>query len=570
MTTLATTPQSPRKLPPVLGRLLSGTFWLALRTPLQVVFALWTIPLILNAIGPTMMGAFWFAWGFGFFQMLFEFGMSSALQRQVAESWAKGDREGVDRAIACGMNFYAAMTLVQVAALLALAYGALPYSEWSLDSAAQRMVVKLFRNQALAASLFATGMDVPGVEFATDLASYALIIKLFWLQALTAPFYGLSTVVSSVLQAARRYDFLPRLELAVVTLRFLLLWAGVRAGVDFFSIVVAQTLSQIGLIIIPAIWVMVRELGHAPHFRGAGLSDYRALVHISFYMFLIQLSVVLADRVDTAILGFALTDPGPASAAYQVVSKPFMLIRQSGWTLAYMVMPAVASLLAARDERALDRVKYDGTRLHIGALLPVALLAGIHAAPFLTLWVGDKLGYDAAAVAPLLRLFLIATIPLVLSVPVQVAFGMNKPEVIALAALAGSLVNLPLSYYLTLKLNSMSGVIWGTVLTTLFSNLLVPGMYVFRALDIRPRAVLVRTLSAPAAGAVALVLVSLALRAFYPLHPDPKGGPALLRWLPLVSHLTVGSLAYVAGYLAVPAGRADFMEITGKLRLRAG
>ena len=56
--------------------------------------------------------------------------------------------------------------------------------------------------------------------------SYRLIVKLLWLQVVTAPCYGLSTVVSSVLQAARRYDFIPRLELAIVVLRFVILWAG--------------------------------------------------------------------------------------------------------------------------------------------------------------------------------------------------------------------------------------------------------------------------------------------------------------------------------------------------------
>ena len=68
-------------------------------------------------------------------------------------------------------------------------------------------------------------------------------------------------------------------------------------------------------------------------------------MHISFYMFLIQLSVVLADKIDTTILGFALADPGQANAVYDVVSKPFLQIRQTGWMLAYMVMPAVASLV---------------------------------------------------------------------------------------------------------------------------------------------------------------------------------------------------------------------------------
>jgi Na+-driven multidrug efflux pump len=533
-TAAATTPQAARKMPPVLPRLFSGTIWLALKTPLQAVFALWTVPLVLQAVGPDQLGAFGFAWGFGFFQFLLEFGMSSALQRQVSESWTQGDRQGVDRAVACGVNFYAAMALVQAAALLAVAYVALPYTS--------------FRGE-----------------------SYRLVVKLLWLQALTAPCYGMSVVVSSVLQAARRYGFVPKLELVVVTARFAVLYAGVNAGVDFFTVVAAQTALQVTLTLGPALWVMTRELGHRPHFRGARRSDYAALLKISFYMFLVQLSVVLADKIDTTVLGFALADPGPALAAYQVVSKPFLQVRQTGWMLAYMVMPAVASLAAARDARGLDRIKYDGTRLHFAAVLPVALLAWSYAPPFLTLWVGDRLGYDAALEAPRLRLFLVAAIPLILSVPVQAAFGVNRPQVVALAALGGSLVNLPLSLFLTWKLQNVSGVIWGTVLTTLFSNLLIPGVSVFRALGIRLSEFARRTLVPPLAGGLALLLTAWWAQQFWPLRPDPSGGAgvSLMKWLPLVAHVLLGCAGYAAGYLATPAGRRDLAEISGKFLRRS-
>ena len=97
-----------RALPPVLSGLLSGTFWLALRVPLQVVFSLWTTRLVLESVGADQWGAYRFAWGFGFFQFLFRFGASSALQRQISEAWTRGDHDGVDRSIACGMTFYSA------------------------------------------------------------------------------------------------------------------------------------------------------------------------------------------------------------------------------------------------------------------------------------------------------------------------------------------------------------------------------------------------------------------------------------------------------------------------------
>jgi Na+-driven multidrug efflux pump len=505
---------------------LSGTLWLALRVPLQIVLALWTSRLIVEAIGDRAFGAYGFAWGFGFFQFLFEFGASSALQRSISDAWTRGDREGVDRCIACGMNFYAAVAALQIVALWVVAYWALPH----------------------------TGLQS---------SSYPLVIKLLWLQIVMAPCFGLSMVVSSVLQAARRYDFVPRFEVASTILRFVVLLVGLKSGFDFFWVVVAQVVIQTVLGIGPALWVMVRELGHVPHFRGARWIDYKMLGHFSFYIALIQISVVLADKVDTTVLGFVRAhDAEPSIAVYQFVSKPFLQLRQTGWMLAYLVMPAVASLVAARDERGLDRIKYDGSRLHIAALLPAGLLAWIYSAPFLSLWIGNQLGYDGGNVAPLMRLFLVAAIPLVLSVPVQMSIGMNQVKVIALAALVGSLVNLPVSCFLAARLG-VEGVIWGTILTTLFSNLLVPGFYVFRVLKIEPGLYLSRTLNAPLAGGCALIAVTWLLRLVVPVYYP--GDTIWIRALPLIGHLTAGSIAYIGGYLLTPTGRGDLLEIMAKL-----
>src|SRR5271168_4763326 len=121
-------------LPPILGRLLAGTFWLALRVPLQAVIALWTTRLVVESIGQDQNGAYKFAWGFGFFQFLFEFGASSALQRQISDAWTRGDKGAVDRSIACGMTFYTGVAFLQMAALLAVGYWALPTSSWTGES----------------------------------------------------------------------------------------------------------------------------------------------------------------------------------------------------------------------------------------------------------------------------------------------------------------------------------------------------------------------------------------------------------------------------------------------------
>ena len=422
-----------RVLPPILGRLLSGTFWLALRVPLQVVFSLWTTRLVLESVGDVQWGAYRFAWGFGFFQFLFEFGASSALQRQISDAWTRGDHEGVDRSIACGMTFYTAVAVLQIAALLGVAYWALPWT-------------------------------------AFEGKSYELIVKLLWLQVATAPCYGYSVLVSSVLQAARRYDFIPRLELFSTIVRFVVLATGLKSGVDFFVVVAAQTAIQIGIGFIPGLWVMVRDLGHRPHFGGAP-------------------SLRLQIAVELQFLHLAHSDQRGAC-------------RQGGYKCAgvHSGRSGPGEYDLRRGEQAVSAASADGldARLHghaggrqpgrgerhssarpgqvrrypapYGGALAGRPLAWIYAGPFLSLWIGNRLGYDAGNLAYLMRFFLLAAIPLVFSVLVQVSIGLNKIKVIALSALAGSAVNLPISCYLTARLGSVSGVIWGTVITTLFSK----------------------------------------------------------------------------------------------------
>ncbi len=512
-------------MPSVLDRLWRGTFWLALKSPLQVIIAFWSVPLIQHAIGAEANGAYVFAWGFGFIQFLLEFGMGSALQRQVSHAWTIGDRAQVNRLVVCGIAFYGIMALVQMVILLCIAYFGLP----------------------------------PRFQG----ASLRLIVGLLWVQALSAPFYGLLTVVSSVLLAGGRYAILPMLDLLILVLRFVILIMGLRTGVDFLTIIEAQMIVLLGGMLIPALWVMIHELRCVPVFTVPRARIMRGYFRSDSTCFLMQLSVVLADKVDTTILGYALpdTNPGPAITVYQNVSKPFFQIRQTAWTMAYLVVPVVARLAAARDSRSLDQLKYDGTRFLVGLLLPVALLAGLYAEPFLNLWVGPRY----VPYAPLLRLFLVAALPMVLSVLTQMAIGMGKIKVVALAPLVGSLVNLPLSYYLTTRLG-VSGVIWGTVLTTLFSNMLIPGVYLFRLLEIPLSTFLVRTLRTPLTAVLFLVPAAWICRAIVP--PAPIGTTALARSLPLVLNLVVGTAAYVLGYAATPQGRADLAALARHFRIR--
>jgi hypothetical protein len=91
-------------------------------------------------------------------------------------------------------------------------------------------------------------------------------------------------------------------------------------------------------------------------------------------------------------------------------------------------------------------------------------------------------------------------------------------------------------------------------------------VYVFRVLGVNPATFLTRTLGAPLAGAAALVAATGIAGLWLPI--PPYGSPTAARLVPLLVHLTLGSVAYAAGYLAVPTGRGDLVSLAGKLRAR--
>ena len=195
----------------------------------------------------TLMGAYGFAWGFGFFQFLLEFGMSSALQRQISETLDAGRPRGGRPGDRLRDDLLRRVAVVQVAALLAVA--ALRPAR---HSGSARRIVPPDRPAPLA-----PGGDGPLLR-AHRRSSPASSRR----RGGTTSSRGWSSGSSSSGSWS--------------------CWAGLTAGVDFFRDRGWRRRSlQIGLSLGPALWVMVRELGHVPHFRGARRDDYTGLVRTS-------------------------------------------------------------------------------------------------------------------------------------------------------------------------------------------------------------------------------------------------------------------------------------------------
>ena len=101
----------------------------------------------------------------------------------------------------------------------------------------------------------------------------------------------------------------------------------------------------------------------------------------------------------------------------------------------------------------------------------------------------------------------------------------------------------------------------------MFSNLLVPGIYVFRELQIDPRTFLKRTLCAPLAGGLALVAATWALRALLPVTY-----PGTIALVALDAARRAPERRYAGVHRRVSADAAsvglDAIELAGKLLRR--
>jgi hypothetical protein len=106
----------------------------------------------------------------------------------------------------------------------------------------------------------------------------------------------------------------------------------------------------------------------------------------------------------------------------------------------------------------------------------------------------------------------------------------------------------------------------GTVLTTLVTNLLIPGVYLFRLLEIRLSTFVTRTLGPPMAGAALLMPVAWVCSTIVP--PEPTGTTLISRSAALVLNLSLCVVAYLLGYLAVARGRSDLVAFVRQIRQR--
>lgn len=412
-----------------------------LNTATTIVVALVVTPILARALGQTEFGVWVLVSTTVAYLELMEFGFAATTIKYVAEYHALGQPQRVRQAIAT--------------------------SFWILAIPGWAVLVL----GVVLAAIFPLVFDV-----SSEVAAAARILILMQAVGLAASIP--SDTFGGVLSALQRFDLLNTTLILVMVLQAVA-WVLVLAGGGGLIALglVAEVLSLSGQL---ARYFLCRRL-----VPGMSLSRRlfdRALVKpfagLSVWFAMRDVARVVIFRLDAVVVGLVVGVP--AAGVYAAGQKLALMAERLTFATMTMFFPHAAKLAADKDEEALRRTIFSGTRISLAVAGPLAVTLGVLSGPAIRAWVGSPF----AAAAPVV-VFLAATTALraVNQTGLMAMHGMGKARVPAIIFSVEAAGNLALSLGLG-KLMGIPGVALATLVAAVVTQfgLLLP--YVCRELDL--------------------------------------------------------------------------------------
>ena len=401
-----------------------ATNYLRFAVSMVVVFLM--TPYIIGQLGMDLFGLWSLIFAvIGIFGLM-DFGFATAAVKTVAETAGAGDDAGRNRALASLLMVYTVIGLLSLVLVMTLSA---PATGW---------------------------FDL------TD-SQLGVFLPVFWLLGIAVSLNFPASLFKAALSGAGRMHIVNAVELVMVLVNAGLIYVLLQAGYGITGLAVSTALTMVGtsLVLIPLAY---RRLpGFSLHWRLMSLQNIRPLLSFSVYAFMANVALLVTLRLDPVVIKLFL--PLSAVALYAVAAKvseySFLLNKQFSNAL----MPLVSQLHGRGDTAAIRRIMTDGTRFLLALAVPGIALLFFYAPEFIHLW----LGADFAESAGLLRILLLALIPVTLQLNAANILGMTgQHRFLAFGMVASAALNLLLSVALIAVLG-----ITGAALGTLAAVLLV-------------------------------------------------------------------------------------------------
>jgi O-antigen/teichoic acid export membrane protein len=397
-----------------------------LRFAVSMMVVLMMTPYIIDQLGMEMFGLWSLIFAvIGIFGLM-DFGFATAAVKAVAEATGSHDTNGRNRALASLLMVY---TLIGLLSLILV---------------------------------FTLGGPVAGGFDLTDSEQNAFL-PVFWLLGLAVSLNFPASLFKAALSGAGRMHVVNAVELLMVLVNAGLIYTLLQAGYGITGLAISTAATMLGtsLALIPLAYRLLP--GFSLHWNLVSLHNIRPLLSFSVYAFMANIAVLTTLRLDLVVIKLFL--PLSAVALYAVAAKiseyTFLLNKQFSNAL----MPLVSQLHSRGDSSAVRRIMTDGTRLLLALAVPGIGMLYFYAPELIHLW----LGTEFADSATLLRILLLALVPMTLQLNAANILGMTgQHRFLAIAMLVSAALNL----LLTVLLINIFG-IHGAALGTLAAVLLV-------------------------------------------------------------------------------------------------
>lgn len=429
-------------------RALLGTIGNAFSKGIQCLVLLISVPLAISYLGSERYGI-WTTitslvtmWGFS------DLGLSQGLINVVSEANGRQDKKTIQRAIASA-TFLIAMVALTLGVCFAIAYPHLPWIS----------ILKAKSPQAMSEAAPAAGMFV--LLFLVSLPMNTAGCAQFGLQeSAVNAFWSAVASASTLVGLLIAYHFKAPLQYLVLGWSGAALLSRLLQAIQFFGI------SHRDLI---------------PGVRDFDWNLAKRLLKIGFLFMIISMSVAIGCTSDSLVLTQVI---GPAAVTqYSVVYKLFSLAIVLTSTILVPLWPAYGEAASRGDIHWVQRTLWRSSILTfclIAAACGVLMICGKW---ILHLWVGDTVHPTIFLLLPFALYAIVNGMHLPISL-VLTGFNIIRFQVGCFAVTA--IINLGVSIVLTHWLG-VPGVMWGTVLATLFFTVIPEIFYVNRLLAQRQK-----------------------------------------------------------------------------------
>jgi O-antigen/teichoic acid export membrane protein len=385
-------------------------------------------PFLLIHLGATIFGLWVLVTSLTNYGRLFDFGISGAVTKYVAEDHVTGNADRSRRLISASLFLYTILGLC----LIVIVWRVAPYM---IDS-----------------------LHVPESDHRSAVQFLVLM----------GIYVGLSlpcTTPTAVLRGLQRFDAVNLIDISIGTILSTIATVVVLVMGQGLVGLVLVNIATVILVQIPSIYLINR---FAPdlHFgwHGVDRQSLRTVVTFGSWIFIGQTAARLQTKTDTIVIGaiLSLSAVTPYAIALRLTDVGRTLVSQ----FLQVLMPVASELSAESDWSRLRALYITSTRLVLAISIPVTAAFIALAGPFLGLWVGS--GYEKYSY--LVTILMLAVVISLSQWPAASVFqGMNRFGLLALVALISGLVNLGLSIVLGMRYG-LVGVAMGTLIPTIIEN----------------------------------------------------------------------------------------------------